>query len=100
MEDGSATVFVRAFAGIGSSLWIKSKNNRSKSRNRGHRGKKEGRASGVSAEFLQTEILIRKENTKENTKEKDEKKTKKKTMKKKKVKKKIEKKVKKPSNKK
>ena len=36
-------------AGIGSSLWIKSKNNRSKSRNRGHRGKKEGRASGVSA---------------------------------------------------
>ena len=59
-------------AGIGSSLWIKSKNNRSKSRNRGHRGKKEGRASGVSAEFLQTEILIRKENTKEKDEKKDE----------------------------
>ena len=59
-------------AGIGSSLWIKSKNNRSKSRNRGHRGKKEGSASGVSAEFLQTEILIRKENTKEKDEKKDE----------------------------
>ena len=59
-------------AGIGSSLWIKSKNNRSKSRNRGHRGKKEGRASGVSAELLQTEILIRKENTKEKDEKKDE----------------------------